>query len=247
MRLPALRTGRVRLVILSALLALSVSGCHYLRAPEVPMSGEYFNYQAANTTLVVLLHGLGGGATNFQTYGTVEEIRSCRPAANIIGANSHFGYYREHNLVERLRVDIIQPARAAGITQIWFLGVSLGGMGTLVYQSEHLEDIEGIILMAPYLGEWDELEAYIEDPLNNNVSSKPHFVKVWRNLDSSKSLQAMLTVAYGEDDSANRQHRWLSGLLAEERVIVAPGGHRWTVWQKLWPKALQSSGICEPG
>ena len=167
------------------------------------MSGEYFHYQAANTTLVVLLHGLGGGAENFQTYGTVEEIRTCAPAANIFGANSHFGYYRERNLIERLHVDIIQPARAAGIKRIWFLGVSMGGMGTLVYQSEHPEDIEGIILMAPYLGEWDELEAYIEDPLNNNASSEPAFVKVWRNLDSSKSLQAMLTVAYGEDDSGN--------------------------------------------
>ena len=167
------------------------------------MSGEYFNYQVANTTLVVLLHGRGGGAANFQTYGTVEEIRTCRPAANIFGANSHFGYYRERNLIERLHVDIIQPARAAGIKRIWFLGVSMGGMGTLVYQSKHPEDIEGIILMAPYLGEWDELEAYIEDPLNNNASSEPDFVQVWRNLDSSKSLQAMLTVAYGEDDSMN--------------------------------------------
>jgi pimeloyl-ACP methyl ester carboxylesterase len=210
------------------------------------MSGEYFHYEAANTTLVVLLHGLGGGAVNFQTYGTVEAIRSCQPAANIFGANSHFGYYRERNLIERMHVDIIQPARAAGIKRIWFLGVSMGGMGTLEYQSKHPEDIEGIILMAPYLGEWEELEAYIEDPLNNNASSEPASVKVWRNLDSSKSLQAMLTVAYGEDDSMNRQHRWLTSLLAEERVIAAPGAHRWTVWQKLWPKALQRSGMCEP-
>ena len=211
------------------------------------MGGEYFHYEAANTTLVVLLHGLGGGAANFQTYGTVEQIRSCRPAANIFAANSHFGYYREFNLSERLYVDIIQPARSAGINQIWFLGVSLGGMGTLGYHSEHPEDIEGIILMAPYLGEWDELEAYIENPLNNDASSEPSMVKVWRNLDSSKSLQAMLTVAYGEDDSMNRQHRWLTSLLAEDRVITTPGGHRWTAWKKLWPKALQRRGICEPG
>jgi pimeloyl-ACP methyl ester carboxylesterase len=211
------------------------------------MTGEYFHYQEANTTLVVLLHGLGGGAANFVTYGTVAEILDCRPDANLYGANSHFGYYRERVLIERLHADIIQPARAAGIDRIWFLSVSLGGMGSLIYQSEHPEDIEGMILMAPFLGDWDELEAYIEDPLNDNASSEAAFVKVWRNLDSQQSLQAMLTLAYGEDDSMNRQHQWLASLLAENRVIAASGEHDWAVWQKLWPQALQRSGLCQPG
>jgi hypothetical protein len=237
----------VPLLTLLALLALSISGCHYLRTPEVPMTGEYFHYHEANSTLVVLLHGLGGGAGNFETNGTVTEIRTCRPDANLFGANSHFGYYRERILIERLHADIIQPARAAGIERIWFLGVSLGGMGSLIYQSKHPEDIEGIVLMAPYLGEWDELQAYIEDPQNDNASSEADFVRVWRNLDSKPSLQAMLTLAYGENDRMNPQHRWLASQLAAERVITAPGGHRWTIWKALWPQALQGSGLCEQG
>ena len=130
-------------------------GCHYLKRAEIPMSGEYFHYREDNRTLVVLLHGLGGESANFVNYRTVDQILECRPDANVYGADSHFGYYRERIIVERLRQDVIAPARARGITQIWLAGVSLGGFGSLVYRLDHADDVEGVILVAPYLGEWD--------------------------------------------------------------------------------------------
>jgi enterochelin esterase-like enzyme len=55
----------------------------------------------------------------------------------------------------------------------------------------------------------------------------------------------MITLAYGDGDDFNRQHRWLADLLEADQVISTPGNHRWVVWQKLWPQALQRSGLCD--
>jgi pimeloyl-ACP methyl ester carboxylesterase len=245
MRGPGSRGKRFRLAALAGLCLCSVTACLYLQPAEIPMTGEYFHYRQANTTLVVLLHGRGGKAANFAIHGTVEQILSCAPGANVFGANSHFGYYRERSLSARLHADIIRPARAAGVTRVWLLGISMGGFGSLVYQLHHPDEVDGIILMAPYLGEWDELEAWLADPAAYRAPGEPIFAEIWRELDSMQPRDRRITLAYGEADEMRRQQRWLAGLLAEDRVVTAPGGHRWTVWQTLWPQALQRSGLCD--
>jgi pimeloyl-ACP methyl ester carboxylesterase len=221
---------------------LLVSGCVYTQPVELPMGGEYFHYRDSNTTLVLLLHGLGGSAANFSRNGTVEQILDCNPRVNVYGADSHFGYYRERIISARLREDVIQPALDAGVTRVWLLGVSLGGLGSLAYRLDYPEEVAGIVLMAPYLGEWDELEAYIADP----ASSNSDFVEIWRGLESMATQERLVTLAYGEGDSMYRQHRWAASLLAAEQVVSMPGNHRWSVWRQLWPRALQRSGLC-PG
>jgi pimeloyl-ACP methyl ester carboxylesterase len=53
---------------------------------------------------------------------------------------------------ERLRAEVIEPAQARGYDDIWLLGVSIGGFGSLLYAGEFPADIRGIVLLAPYLG-----------------------------------------------------------------------------------------------
>lgn len=228
----------------AALVALLLCGCHYLRPAELPLGGEYYHYREANTRLVVLLHGLGGNARNFVQYGTVEQLRACRPDANIYLANSHFGYYRERIIGERLRLDVIEPARAAGIDEVWLMGVSLGGFGGIVYSQLYPGEIEGIVLMAPYLGDWRDLEAYLANPEGYRESGDAEFADIWQWLESTPHSQPRLVLAFGEDDDFNRQHRWLASLMDPRQVVSGPGNHRWPVWQELWPEALQRSGLC---
>ena len=212
---------------------------------ELPLDGEYFHYRESNTRLVVLLHGLGGDAQNFKRYGTVEQLRACRPDANIYGANSHFGYYRERIIGERLHNDIIAPARAEGIDEVWLMGVSLGGFGSIVYNLQHPGEIAGIVMMAPFLGEWDELVAYLDDPQGYRQSGDADFAAIWEELETMAQQHYRLVLAYGEEDEFNRQHRWLAGLLDSQQVVSGPGNHRWTVWRNLWPEALRRTGLCD--
>ena len=236
-----------KLTIFLALLMLVslASGCAFFRPAEVPIASEYYHYQPSNSTLIVLLHGRGGAATNFARYGAVEQIASCQPKANILGVDSHFGYYRERIIEERLREDIIKPARDNGTRQVWILGISMGGLGSLVYRQRYPEDIEAVILMAPYLGEWDELGEYVKNPQLARQSGDPDFVEIWDALTTIPVDNPAITLAFGEDDDNNNQHRWIASLLDDSRVVSGPGAHNWNAWSKLWPEALNRSGLCD--
>ncbi len=229
------------------LVTVLTSACALLRSAEIPLGSEYYHYEDSNSTLVVLLHGRGGKATNFVKYGAVEQIRSCHPGVNILGVDSHFGYYRERIIEERLREDIIGPARENGTREVWILGISMGGLGGLVYRQRNPEDIEAVILMAPYLGDWDELSVYLESPISAHDRLDPDFVEIWNKLKDSVNEQPRLTLAYGNADGFNNQHRWLASLIDEERVVSGPGGHNWKAWQPLMPEILQRSGLCARG
>ena len=232
-------------VFLSLLIAISLTaGCAFFRSTSVPIASEYYHYQPSNSTLIVLLHGRGGAATNFVNYGAVEQIMACQPKANIVGVDSHFGYYRERIIEERLREDIIRPALDNGTRQVWIFGISMGGLGSLVYRQRYPEDIEAVILMAPYLGEWDELGIYVQNPELARQSGDPDFVKIWDALTTIPVDDPAITLAYGEDDDSNQQHRWIASLLDQSRIITGPGGHNWDTWKNLWPEALMRSGLC---
>ena len=226
------------------LLAALTSACALLRPAGVPIGSEYFHYEPSNSTLVVLLHGRGGKATTFVKYGAVDQIRACHPGTNILGVDSHFGYYRERIIEQRLRQDIIGPALKNGIDRVWILGISVGGLGGLVYRQNYPDDIEAVVMMAPYLGDWDELSAYLTTPPSAHDRLDPEFVDIWNRLSSTVNEPPWLTLAFADDDGFSHQHRWLAGLLGSERVASGPGGHNWNAWRKLWPEALQRSGLC---
>ena len=53
---------------------------------------------------------------------------------------------------QRLRWDIVAPARAEGCRSVWLAGISLGGFIALDYASTHPDECDGLCLLAPYLG-----------------------------------------------------------------------------------------------
>jgi pimeloyl-ACP methyl ester carboxylesterase len=193
----------------------------------------------------VLLPGLGESPSSFVKQGTVEQVVACQPKANIIGIDSHFAYFRNRSIVARLHEDIIVPARQAGIQRVWLLGISLGGMGSLLYWRQYPYELAGVVVMAPYLGEWDELRVYLNDRDSYLESPDKDFLELWDGLSNPPAAAPEITLAYGETDKFNQQQRWLAGLLDRDKVITAAGGHRWTVWKTLWPEALKRSGLCD--
>src|SRR3546814_2428360 len=73
--------------------------------------------------------------------------------ADVLLTSATFAYYKERNIVERLQQDIIAPARAQGYQHIWLAGASIGGMGVLFYEHEHPGELDGLVLLAPWLGD----------------------------------------------------------------------------------------------
>jgi pimeloyl-ACP methyl ester carboxylesterase len=231
--------------VLILAIVLLVSNCVFLKPASTPIPSKYYNYSDSNSTLVLLLPGFGDSPTSFIKHGTVEQIMACRPNSNILGVDSHFAYFRNSTLVERLHEDIIKPAKDADMQKIWLMGVSMGGLGSLLYQQQFPDEIEAVVVMAPYIGEWDELTAYRTGQENSRESINPKFIKLWDGLTNISLNNPAITLAFGENDKAHKQLRWFANLLDESKVVRAPGGHSWTVWNKLWPETLKRSGLCD--
>jgi len=136
--------------LVAALLAFT--GC--LRTPPtvVPiLSISATNENSSNNSLVIMLPGMGDRAEAFLTAGFLDA--GDQWGFDILAVDAHYGYYVERSLIPRLHEDIIIPARASGYERIWLLGVSMGGFGSLLYAEQHPEAIDGIILLAPYIGD----------------------------------------------------------------------------------------------
>src|SRR5204863_869685 len=131
------------------------------------------------------------------------------------------------NVLERLHEDVIAPARASGHRSIWLVGISLGGFGALLYAMENTKDVQGLMLLAPYLGERAliaEIAAAgaLRSWQPDEVATGDHARRLWSWLKhvyatSSDTLAPRVYLVYGNGESFARGH----GPLAEH--VTADG------------------------
>ena len=244
-----MRTRRYTAGCLVLCLVTLSMGCTHAPPTQVPMTTWLYAEQGKNNgNLIVLLPGINEQPTKYEQRGFIDDLRSRGLDVDLIAADAHFGYYNKRSVVDRLKVDVINPAKAKGYSKIWLVGFSLGGLGALLYAMEHPNDIEGMLTMAPYLGGADLIRE-IKDaggPLNwqpGSLSEDDGIRRLWAWLKSyytdGENLPA-LYLGYGQQDRFAVADSLLAGLLPPERVYVIPGRHRWKTWKKIWEQALDS-------
>src|SRR5262245_13707170 len=146
---------------MSALQALVLCACARWFPAPVPMRSVEWRQPAAKPKarcLVVFLPGFGDSAEDFEDNGFVAEVTKRELSVDMVAANATLGYYSRGTFPERLSADVIRPARARGYEQVWLIGMSMGGLGTLYYSRAHTPEITGLLALAPYLGESDLIE-----------------------------------------------------------------------------------------
>jgi len=223
-------------------ITLLLSGCLGMAPTEIPLPGiETVNADSRHESLVIMLPGRGDRAETFIREGFQEAGE--RWGFDTIAVDAHFAYYMKRSLLPRLHEDIILPARQAGYENIWILGISMGGYGTLLYASEHPDQVDGIILLAPFLGNassieeiaasgglrnWDESASGLED----------HEIAVWSWLrDATKSPDdTSVILGYGLSDGMAEGYGVLIDAIEPSSVYTLEGGHKWTTWGPLWAK-----------
>jgi pimeloyl-ACP methyl ester carboxylesterase len=233
----------LRLTTPSLLLAaLSLSGCIGMAPTENPIPGiGTADTGSRSDTLVIMLPGRGDRGPTFIEQGFQQE--GPKHGFDTIAVDAHFGYYMKRSLLPRLHEDIVLPARAAGYANIWLLGVSMGGFGSLLYASEHPEEIAGVILLAPHLGDAklaQEIDAAggLANWSGRNTGYEDYEIGTWtwlRDAVSGKS-GARVILGYGESDRGAPVHAVLGDALPPSSVYTLEGGHKWNVWRPLWEK-----------
>ena len=183
-------------------------------------------------TLLVMLPGADMHAEEFRTNGFLDGDGP----VDRIAIETGMECYLDEISVALLHDQVIVPAQARGTVRIWLVGISLGGMGALLYAQAHPDRIAGTILMAPFIGSRGLIAEVVRaGGLRHwhpaDLTTAERRLLFW--LGSGDGLPDM-RLGYGTDDRFAAAHRLLADLLPAERVVTAPGGHDWPTWRTLW-------------
>lgn len=135
----------------------------------------------------------------------------------------------------------------------------MGGMGALLYDRRHPGGVDGMVLLAPYLGDRALLRSIADaggvarwnpGPVPATVDAGNFQVELWRHLKgwSAEPERARdVWLAYGDRDYLRDAMPLLVPLLRPGQVSVREGGHTWAVWSPAARDALVQARKRAPG
>lgn len=240
--------GRLGAAGLAACLA---AGCFSARPTTVPMATVTLAPAPAGEPdcLILLLPGRGDSPDDYAAAGFAEIAANQGIDAEVVAVDSHMGYFRDRSLLQRLEEDVIAPAKARGVEEIWWVGISLGGLASLLVLDERPEAVDGVVLLSPFLGEGPAIERLVEQGDLASWTPDPELPAgpddLWRRLwlilqreTANPADGPPLYLGFGDHDRYVEAHRVLAAALPEERVRVVPGGHDWDAWSLLWTEMM---------
>jgi len=215
--------------------------------PSVPMAKlEYKSSEKPKDILVVLLRGFGGRISYFEDNGWIEAASAASTYADFVAPDAHYGYFANKTFIERLREDVIKPAMQKGYKEIWLAGISMGGMGSILYSNTYPNDISRLYLFAPYLGDGKvQEEIRVSGGLQKwqcdleNIQNWQY--SLWLRLQdivTDPERRVKLFIGFGDRDKLDG-HDLLARHLPSNYHVKIPGGHKDTVFRELWGIILE--------
>jgi len=241
----------IRSVIIYAVLlpVMLLTGCFGLS--KAPL--EVLKYESAperNKNLIVFLRGMGGtlnciydGHECFEKVGFVGAVRMRGLPYDMVAPNTHFGYYNDRSLNIRLKEDVILPAKAMKYEKIWLVGTSMGGLGSILYLKEHRKDIDGILLLGPFLGDRliiDEissaggLDQWEPGDFDEEEDWQRMLWQCLKECNRQGSVDPPIYLGIGTEDLYYRAQKLLASSLSPECVIEVSGKHRFSTFKRIW-------------
>lgn len=226
--------------LLVAVTAVVLTGCFGMAPTQVPIPAiETASPEARNDTLVVMLPGRGDRAEVFIREGF--EQAGVLHGFDTVAVDAHLGYYMQRSLLDRLHADVIAPAREAGYENIWMLGISMGGLGSLLYAAEYPDQVDGVVLIAPFLGDRSAIETIVASgPLEQwdgqGDGLKDYEVAIWSYIRDARTGggSVPMVLGYGLSDGMAEGYERLLDYMKPSSVYTLEGGHKWTTWRPLW-------------
>jgi pimeloyl-ACP methyl ester carboxylesterase len=200
----------------------------------------------AERILLVMLPAAMVAPEDLLEQGFVAALRARALPIDVAVADAHADYYLERGIGERLAADVVAPMRTRGYRRIWFMGMSLGGMGCVAYACRHPGGLEGAILLAPFLGTRG-LIAQIGDagglarwqPRAGGASDEEQRLLLWlKHYRAADPRLPAIYLGFGADDRYAATSAMLARQLPAERVLRIPGAHDSRTWLRLWEMLL---------
>ncbi|MEJ2282043.1 MAG: alpha/beta hydrolase [Desulfobacterales bacterium] len=237
-------------------LSLLAAGCSHLA--KEPLETETYQTvpEGERRNLIVFIRALYGNHKTFEKEGFVAMVRAKGLSYDMVAPNAHMAYYYGRTLDKRLREDVIEPARAAGYTNIWLVGVSMGGLGSILYLLNYPEDsgIAGIVLMAPFLGEREILHEIILagglrkwEPGDYGDNDWQRLLWDWlKRYDQQQNHLPPIYLGYGDDDAYALGQGLLAAILPSNQVVLIEGTHSVDTVKEIWAIMLDTVPFQNP-
>lgn len=236
----------VAVVTLAALLA----ACRAHGDPDVAIPTAHIAAPQPATRLIVVLPGRADDLGDLRESGVAEAVQRAWPDADVVLAELTLDYFLADRAIPRLHREIVEPARGR-YDAVWLVGASLGGMGALLYDLEHPGVVDGLVLLAPYLGEralHDEIRAAgglaaWRAGARRAVGADTWQRELWRHVQSlpRQPETPRVWLAYGDDDRFGDVMALLAQALPSTHVRVYDGFHDWDVWSMATHDVLQAA------
>ncbi|HEX7253893.1 MAG TPA: alpha/beta fold hydrolase [Thermoanaerobaculia bacterium] len=226
------------------------AGCAPELLPTTPIATRPLGNSsgAGGRCLIVFLPGRRDHFGDYERRGFPRMAKKAGVTADFLEADAHIGYYRAETIVTRLHEDVIAPARARGAEKIWMVGISMGGLGAILYASQHSEELRGVIALAPFLGDEEPRLVEAAGGLRSYAVGAPRQVGdyeryLWGWLKSYTAEGASrppIWIGFGAEDHLAPADRLLAEALPPGRTFVEPGDHDWKTWTRLWQDLLDA-------
>lgn len=208
-------------------------------------------------SLIIFLPGLFDSADKFKKESFFSIAREEGIKADMVAANTNIGHLGERVLIKRIEEDVFKHIESVGYKNIWMVGVSIGGLSSLVYFQKHEKDFCGLVVLAPFLADDDLLEEIKKKggvrkwlpeagKLKDSVDEQMESIWLWLG---AKKDTSNIYLGYGKHDRYIAGSRLLEGLLEKNNVIKVKGKHDWKTGRKIWREQLASrakTGFLQP-
>jgi pimeloyl-ACP methyl ester carboxylesterase len=195
-------------------------------------------------TRIVCLPGAYHTPEDFLSAGFDTKVSQRELRIDLLFVDAEPRHFGDRRPLDQLKHDIVLPARASGCESIWLAGISLGGFMALDYAASNPGDLDGLCLLAPYLGNRILTSEIARSPglaasAGGALAGCDEERRIWRFIQAQHS-DPQLYLGYGREDRFAEAHRLMATALPPDAVNVVSGGHDWRTWTTLWENFLDS-------
>lgn len=200
--------------------------------------------------VVVLLPGRWNRPEAFFEAGFDRAAADRNLSLTMLAPDAHLGYYRSRSVLDRLGADVFSRPEVQAAEHLTVVGVSLGGLGSVLWAREGTRPPDQLVLLAPFLGSADiaaEVEASGGLGAWRRPASygDPDFRKIWawfQDWDQTGRRPAMF-LSWGRDDDLAPTLAPLAEWIGPGATHETPGGHDWAAWRAGWDAFLASGAL----
>jgi alpha-beta hydrolase superfamily lysophospholipase len=194
-------------------------------------------------TQMIWLPGAYHSAQDFVNEGFVRAAAQRRAPIDLQFVDLEMQHLDDRDAFQRLQSEIVLPAHDSGAA-VWLAGISLGGLVALDYASIHLGELDGLCLLAPYLGNRmliNEIAAAsgLAGWEPGELAESDAERRIWRYIKTRTDARPLF-LGYGRDDRFSAAQDLLAAALPSAWVNTVAGGHEWGTWLRLWESFLDS-------